>query len=255
MRNIFNKNSFVREIIKYGILKNSQNQKEYSYFRHGVTKLCSYRRSPKDGLIKKELEELFPGSSELILSSKYIRSHAYNVSFEELLSLATIVAYTKPKIIFEFGTFDGRTTYHLAVNAPIDARVYSIDIQTGWFEFDNRNYNEKIKVGAYVLDNEISSKVTFITGDTKKLDLRKHFNAVDLIFIDGDHSYEGVYQDTLLALKLLKQNGIIVWHDYNLIDGVTNAIIKLNKDLKDLVNIKNTNLAVYKKISNSKLST
>ena len=36
----------------------------------------------------------------------------------------------------------------------------------------------------------------------------------DLIFIDADHSYEGVRHDTELALPLIAPTGYIVWHDY-----------------------------------------
>lgn len=36
---------------------------------------------------------------------------------------------------------------------------------------------------------------------------------IDLLFIDGDHSYEGVKQDFELYSKLLSENGVIVLHD------------------------------------------
>ena len=39
----------------------------------------------------------------------------------------------------------------------------------------------------------------------------------DLIFVDGDHEYKSVVQDTKNVFKLLKNNdSIIVWHDYGL---------------------------------------
>lgn len=37
----------------------------------------------------------------------------------------------------------------------------------------------------------------------------------DIIFIDGDHSYEGIFGDTKKALTLLKnEKSLLVWHDY-----------------------------------------
>jgi hypothetical protein len=36
----------------------------------------------------------------------------------------------------------------------------------------------------------------------------------DLIFIDADHSYESVRNDTELILPLLSPTGFVVWHDY-----------------------------------------
>jgi len=42
----------------------------------------------------------------------------------------------------------------------------------------------------------------------------------DLIFVDGDHSYEAIKKDSENVFKLLKnEKSIIVWHDYLQIDG------------------------------------
>jgi hypothetical protein len=43
------------------------------------------------------------------------------------------------------------------------------------------------------------------------LDLPK----ADFIFVDGDHSWRGVVNDTLLAAQLVNPGGIIAWHDYH----------------------------------------
>jgi predicted O-methyltransferase YrrM len=36
---------------------------------------------------------------------------------------------------------------------------------------------------------------------------------IDLLFIDGDHRYKGVKKDFQLYSPLVKQNGLIVFHD------------------------------------------
>jgi hypothetical protein len=39
----------------------------------------------------------------------------------------------------------------------------------------------------------------------------------DFVFVDGDHSYEGVLADTRSAFSVLRdENSIIVWHDYGM---------------------------------------
>lgn len=38
----------------------------------------------------------------------------------------------------------------------------------------------------------------------------------DMIYIDGDHSYEGVKRDLLLALKKTKRGGLLLLHDYDI---------------------------------------
>lgn len=38
---------------------------------------------------------------------------------------------------------------------------------------------------------------------------------IDILFVDGDHSYEGVSSDCHLYLPLLKSGGYVGFHDYN----------------------------------------
>jgi predicted O-methyltransferase YrrM len=38
-------------------------------------------------------------------------------------------------------------------------------------------------------------------------------NSLDFLFIDGDHSYEGVAKDFELYAPLVKKNGLIAFHD------------------------------------------
>ena len=51
-------------------------------------------------------------------------------------------------------------------------------------------------------------------------------NYFDMIYIDGDHSYEGVSVDLELAIHKVKRNGYICGHDYHPVHftGVFNAV-------------------------------
>jgi hypothetical protein len=42
----------------------------------------------------------------------------------------------------------------------------------------------------------------------------------DAVFIDGDHSFEGVAHDTGLAMDCVRAGGIIIWHDHNYLGTV-----------------------------------
>ena len=55
---------------------------------------------------------------------------------------------------------------------------------------------------------------------------------IDLIFIDGDHSYEGCHQDVRSWLPLLKAEGCILLHDFGWAEGVQRVV---NEDLRPLV--------------------
>lgn len=50
--------------------------------------------------------------------------------------------------------------------------------------------------------------------DSKQFDFSKHADTVDLYFIDGDHSYSGVYYDTKNIFDHKKEDAIVVWHDF-----------------------------------------
>jgi predicted O-methyltransferase YrrM len=175
-----------------------------------------------------------------------IPSTVYNVSWEEMCTLSQIVEAIAPKKIFEFGTFDGRTTLHLALNAPHNALIYTIDTQSGEFAFSNDDvYFDKVRVGEHVLSSDVRSRVIQLTGDSKKVDLSSFGGMVDFIFIDADHSYAGVMNDSKIAFQMASPGGVVVWHDYLLVGDVTRALVELART-RSLVNLKGTSLVVWR---------
>jgi hypothetical protein len=56
--------------------------------------------------------------------------------------------------------------------------------------------------------------VIHLEANSLKYDFSQIKDRFDVIFIDGDHSYEGVKSDTQNAFTLLRnENSVIVWHD------------------------------------------
>lgn len=67
--------------------------------------------------------------------------------------------------------------------------------------------------------NKHNNKYEYIEGDSKDLNvfnrvITKH-KELDILFIDGDHSYNGVKSDFELYSKLVKDGGYIIFDDYN----------------------------------------
>lgn len=64
----------------------------------------------------------------------------------------------------------------------------------------------------------------------------------DILFIDGDHSYEGVKNDTINYLPIVRQGGYIMFHDTQHIDGVIRWMNEIEssglslKRIKDIAN-------------------
>jgi predicted O-methyltransferase YrrM len=67
----------------------------------------------------------------------------------------------------------------------------------------------------------------------RSLDVARTFaHKIDLIFIDGDHSYEGCHEDVVNWLPLVKAGGCIILHDFGWAEGVQRVI---NEDLRPLI--------------------
>jgi hypothetical protein len=177
-----------------------------------------------------------------------------NVSLLELAVIAKLIRKNAPKAIFEIGTFDGRTTLNLACNSPEDARVYTLDLPKGSGRPENvaspasdMSFVNKAATGSRFRGTEYEKKITQLYGDSATFDFSPYHNAIDLVFVDGAHTYEYILSDSQKALKLLKgRRGIILWHDYSWVwEGVTRALNRLyttEDACKGLRHIKGTSL-------------
>ena len=76
----------------------------------------------------------------------------------------------------------------------------------------------------------------------------KDLNEMDLIFVDGGHTYSVVKNDSEKSFEMLNSNGIILWHDYvpgkRSAEDVVKYINEISKQ-KKIYKIKNTSLCVF----------
>jgi cephalosporin hydroxylase len=69
----------------------------------------------------------------------------------------------------------------------------------------------------WVLNDKRSSFMIGMSNDPNIVkNVYNHIKSVDVLFIDGDHSYAGVLTDWLLYSPLVKSGGIVAFHDINL---------------------------------------
>jgi hypothetical protein len=95
--------------------------------------------------------------------------------------------------------------------------------------------------------------ITEILANSRKFDFKGLGKKFDLIFIDGDHTYEGVLNDTKKTFNLRKdRSSIIVWHDYGFsMETVRPSVLKAIMDgipkekHRNLYHVSNTMCAVY----------
>ena len=133
----------------------------------------------------------------------------------EILRLLKIIKKEKPKIVIEIGTAGGGTLFLISKSIPEDSLIISIDLPGGSFGYGY----PKIKMRLFKSFSRPKQKMYLIRADSHKTDtLRKvkkilNNKSVDFLFIDGDHSYEGVKKDFEMYSPLVKKAGIIGFHD------------------------------------------
>ncbi len=173
----------------------------------------------------------------------------------ELLVMAMLIRIRQPGILFEIGTFDGRTTLNMAANSPPGAQVHTLDLpkkQMGSTELGivetEKAYIDKEESGGRYRGTDCEEKIVQWYGDSASFDFSSFQNAVDFVFVDGSHSYEYVLNDSRVAMRLLRNGqGVVLWHDYGVWEGVTRALNELYSEggaFSLLRHVKDTSLAV-----------
>jgi len=114
-----------------------------------------------------------------------------------------------PQGVFgEIGTRGGISTTVLAMAArDVGGRVYTIDISTECAE--DAKFNVELA--------DCLPYVTFIHGDSAETDFPE---PLDVLFIDGDHTYDGVKKDFERHAPNVKPGGVILFHDPCAYDGI-----------------------------------
>jgi predicted O-methyltransferase YrrM len=132
----------------------------------------------------------------------------------EFLELADLIAACELKSVLEIGTFRGGTLFVFARLSRSDATLISLDLPNSRFGVFSRKVQEPLFK-------------TFTRGDQRLVLLRENSQAeetrskvaialkdpLDFIFIDGNHSYEGVKSDFEMYSPFLRQGGIVAFHD------------------------------------------
>lgn len=138
----------------------------------------------------------------------------------DYLALGAILEAFQPKQIFEIGTFKGITSDFFMQVLP-KSKVISIAYINPKKEFFKKRFNNSElspqEVGCYVHPSR-KERFVQIFGNSHNLiakEMVEKFGPMDLIFIDGDHSLNGVKKDTDLALGMIHENSTICWHDAN----------------------------------------
>ncbi|HNQ12223.1 MAG TPA: class I SAM-dependent methyltransferase [Bacteroidia bacterium] len=150
----------------------------------------------------------------------------------------------------EIGTWRGESA---AAVAPYCKKVVTVNL--GCDELKQAGMSDEYIKSQGFLSKNINH-VEHIKANSLEYDFEKLNSKFDVIFIDGDHHYESVVNDTKKLLPLLRnENSIMVWHDYGLSEerirftvyrGILDSF--RNEMRSNLYHVANTKCAVYANI-------
>ncbi len=136
--------------------------------------------------------------SHRAIAYRAVHEHHAEQKLSELAALLDMVALLAPDTILEIGGLRGGTVWAFAQVVP-DARIVVVDN----FFMDGRL--------------EYAGRHILIQGDSHNPETLREVGAqcgaINLLFIDGDHSYAGVRQDFEMYAPLVPPGGLVALHD------------------------------------------
>ena len=140
------------------------------------------------------------------------------MSFAEMVILARVVKTRKPKTIFEMGTYNGLTTAVFMLNCEPDTNVITLDLpaktEAGSDNISSDNELISSRNLASVPRALELNRYRQLLCDSMTFDPSPYANSVDFGLVDAAHDRIHVQNDTEKMAVMIKEDGIVFWHDY-----------------------------------------
>ena len=231
-------------------LVNGHRDRRRRFMEHLL--LFDYNERAQAAIHTMDLQDLCPGAERIQVTLQTDRRTNGEVSPLEIDTLSRLAKYLHPARIFEIGTFTGNTTLHLALNTDSECRIHTLDLP--WSDIDHVKFSvegqeshiKKNVIGECFLSHPVRPRIDIHLGDSATFDYSRFAEQMDLVFVDGSHTYDCVASDTANAFSMLSPNGVIIWHDFLNIyhQDVTRFLFELAERCK-VFHIRGTNLALY----------
>ena len=192
----------------------------------------------------------------------YFRKSSFKKDNNSANILLNQIELYKPKNFLEVGVFQGVTSRNICEKLNIihggHFSFYGIDIfEDSSSSVDNKEmtvkhnkisnpfkhllFNIILKKDLFSIDsiykflNKFRDKVFLYKGFSNTELLKIDLSSIDMIFLDGGHSYETVSNDLSIILKKIKKGKIIICDDYDQITyGVKKAVDELNGKVSEI---------------------
>lgn len=150
----------------------------------------------------------------------------YNVNSLEGLKTLCDEVIKQEWTIVEVGSFAGVSSDLLARYCK---KLYCVDL---WGLFPGIE-TDKMEQAEFMFDEvwKAHSNIEPIQGRASEIAKQFRDNSLDMVYIDGDHSYESVKEDILVWMPKVKQGGYIAGHDFILL-SVQQAVKEILGEVK-----------------------
>ena len=133
----------------------------------------------------------------------------------EIAELLQFLETRRPERVLEIGTARGGTFFLLSCAASEEAQLITLDLPNGLFGADSYPWRANLVRSL----GQGRQKIHALRADSQQADtlarVRKLLGgeALDLLFIDGDHRYEAVKTDFATYTALVRKGGFVALHD------------------------------------------
>ena len=130
-----------------------------------------------------------------------------------------LLFFPKGMCVAELGVFTGEFS-KIIHDTCKPSKLYLVDLYDGIFtsgDKDGKNYqtvNLEEEMHKIQMHFSNSPEVKVVKSSTTDFLQSLEYNHLDLIYIDADHSYNGVMTDLKLSYPKVKTGGFICGHDY-----------------------------------------
>jgi predicted O-methyltransferase YrrM len=168
-----------------------------------------------------------------MFTSSQLNHGVASLRFDEAALLFHTARTLGPATVAEIGRFKGGSTVVMAAALAEGSTLLSYDLHApGASSAPGAELDRELlqALERYGLDR----RVRLVVGDSRTVDLPGA--PLDLLFIDGDHSYEGARADFLRWSTLLRDDGHLLFHDGvdtggygNVYPGVARAVAEVER--------------------------
>lgn len=186
------------------------NQRDKFYFIHKLSKkaLHMFRLIREAIILKNDVISKNEDIESVIHALKTSNSFRLDQQEIEITQIFHLIKKHRPKVLCEIGSFRGGSLFIFCYAAQDGSEIFSIDI--------NYPLKRKVAHSRFAFKNQ---KIVCIEGDShstktwRKLSRKLRNQNIDFLFIDGDHTFEGVQKDFEMYYPLVSSQGIIAFHD------------------------------------------